>query len=316
MLIDEVEVSFKGGHGGRGITSFGKKEHSGPDGGNGGRGGDLYIITSSDITLLNQFSRKQDFSADDGNPGERNRRTGKNGKDLEILLPIGTSIVDIETKETLYELNKVDERILMCKGGLGGLGNWEFRGPKNITPSHSQPGLEGDIKKVKLILKLIADFGLVGLPNAGKSSLLNEVTNAKAKIANYPFTTISPNLGVYKGKYLADIPGLIEGASSGKGLGIGFLKHIEKVGVIFHCISSESQNLLGDYATVRNEMKKYNSILLKKKEIILLTKTDLLEENEKRKYLSKLGKKSKQVLEVSIYNYESIENIRKIISKK
>jgi GTPase len=314
MLIDEVDLIVKGGHGGAGITSFGKKEHSGPDGGNGGKGGDLYISTSTDITLLNQFSRKTDFSAENGHPGERNRRSGKNGKDLELILPIGTSIIDKENEKTLFELNKNDEKILLCKGGMGGLGNWEFRGPKRTTPLYSQPGLEGEEKHLKIVLKLIADYGLIGLPNAGKSSLLNELTNAKAKIAYYPFTTLSPNLGVIKGKYLADVPGLIEGASEGKGLGIGFLKHIEKVGVLLHCISSESNNLLKDYQTVREEMKRYNPVMVQKKEIILLTKSDLISKEDLKNNLKILKKKAKMVLAISIYDYDSIKKLLQIIT--
>ena len=312
-MIDNAEVVFKAGHGGTGIISFGRMVRSGPDGGNGGRGGDLYVKAASDITLLNQFSRKTIFYAGNGFPGKKGRKTGLNGKNLEILLPVGTSLIDKETGETILELNKIGERRLLCVGGKGGQGNWEFRSATRQAPEIFKPGLPGEEKKLILSLKLIADFGLVGLPNAGKSSLLNELTNAQAKIAVYPFTTLSPNLGVHEGKFLADIPGLIEGASGGKGLGIKFLKHIEKVGVILHCISSESKHLIRDYKTVRSEMGKFNPELLKKTEVILLTKSDLVDEKTLEKDIKKLKAKSKTVLAVSIYDWESLEKLKKLI---
>ena len=316
MLIDKAEVVFKGGHGGKGIVSFGRMIRSGPDGGNGGRGGDLYVKASSDITLLNQFSRKTLFYAGNGFPGKKGKRTGLDGKDLEILLPVGTSIIGKETGETILELNIVGERKLLCVGGKGGQGNWEFRSPVRQAPEISQPGLPGEERKLILSLKLIADFGLVGLPNAGKSSLLNELTNAKAKIAGYPFTTLSPNLGVYEGKFLADIPGLIEGAAEGKGLGIRFLKHIEKVGVIIHCISSESGDLIKDYETVRSEMGKYSLELIKKTEVILLTKSDLVDKETLEKDINILKAVSENILPVSIYDWESLEKLKKLILTK
>lgn len=313
MLIDTAEVIFKGGHGGKGIVSFGKMARSGPDGGNGGRGGDLYVKAASDITLLNQFSRKTLFYAGNGFPGKRGKKTGLDGKDLEILLPVGTSVIGKETEETILELNQIGERILLCAGGKGGQGNWEFRSPVRQAPEISQPGLAGDEKKLILSLRLIADFGLVGLPNAGKSSLLNELTSAKAKVAGYPFTTLSPNLGVHGGKFLADIPGLIEGASAGKGLGIRFLKHIEKVGVIVHCISSESLDLIKDYNTVRSEIGKYSPELLRKAEVILLTKSDLIDKKIIEKDIKKLKTNSNNVLAVSIYDWESLEKLKELI---
>ncbi|MFH1970832.1 MAG: GTPase, partial [Patescibacteria group bacterium] len=227
MLLDTVEVVFKGGQGGNGITSFGKQVGSGPDGGNGGKGGDLYVIATSDLTLLNQFSRKAIFAAENGESGRKKKMSGQNGKDLELFLPFGTSIIDRQTNETIYELDSIGERRLICIGGAGGKGNWEFRSSTKQAPKYHQMGFPGEERKIILSLKLIADFGLVGLPNSGKSSLLNELTNAHAKTASYPFTTLSPNLGVCEKKFLADIPGLIEGASKGKGLGIRFLKHIE-----------------------------------------------------------------------------------------
>ncbi|MGD0523420.1 MAG: GTPase ObgE [Candidatus Microgenomates bacterium] len=314
MLIDTAEVIFRGGHGGPGITSFGKKEHSGPDGGNGGRGGDIYVVATSDLTLLNQFSRKTLFIAGNGEGGGKNKMAGLDGKDMEIFLPFGTSIIDKESGRTIYELDKIGDRKLLCFGGLGGRGNYEFRSSVKQAPKYHQPGLEGDEKKLILSLKLIADFGFVGLPNSGKSSLLNELTRAHAKIAAYPFTTLSPNLGVCEGEFLADIPGLIEGASEGKGLGIRFLKHIEKVGVILHCISSESTDLIKDYDIVRSEMGKYSPELLKKTEVVLLTKTDLVDKDIIKSDIKRLKTEAKKVMAVSIHDWKSIKKLNEYIT--
>lgn len=310
MFIDEVNVIFKGGNGGDGIVSFGKTRKSGPDGGNGGDGGDLYLIGSSDLTLLNQFSRKKLLKAESGQPGGRNKRTGGDGKDLTIEIPIGTSVMDDKRNIEVVEINKVGQKILICKGGKGGLGNFEFRSSTNITPKFAERGTLGDILTAKLILKLIADFGFVGLPNAGKSSLLNELTGAKAKTANYNFTTLYPNLGVMKDKILADIPGLIEGASKGRGLGISFLKHIEKVNTLIHCISSESTKPQNDYETIRNEMGSYNPSLLTKHEIVLITKSDLTNDKKIKKIIKSLNTKNKEILATSIYDYDSLEKLK------
>ena len=313
MLLDTVEVILKGGDGGSGVTSFGKQVRSGPDGGNGGKGGNLYLIATSDLTLLNQFSQKTIFEAESGQPGRKKKMNGLNGKDLELFIPFGTSIIDKITGETIYELDTIGERKLICIGGDGGKGNWEFRSPTKQAPKYHQPGFKGEERKVTLSLKLIADFGLVGLPNSGKSSLLNELTNAHAKTAAYPFTTLTPNLGVCKKKFLADIPGLIEGASKGKGLGIRFLKHIEKVGVIFHCISSESTSIVSDYSVVRSEIGKYSKELLKKTEVIILTKSDLVDKKKIDKNITKLKSKTNKIFVVSIHDWKSIEHLKKYI---
>lgn len=315
MFIDESEIIVKGGHGGAGVVSFGPKQGSGPDGGNGGKGGDVYIKASSDITLLNQFSVQTEFEAPAGSPGGKQKMTGRDGHDLEILLPIGTSIIDQETGNTIFELTDVDQRFMLCKGGKGGRGNWEFRSPRRTTPKFAQPGLAGDEKHLFIVLKLIAQFGLIGLPNAGKSSLLNELTNARAKTANYAFTTLTPNLGVHKGKIIADIPGLIEGASEGRGLGTSFLKHIEKVGVLLHCISAESTNPLKDYKTIRTELGNYNKKLLEKDEIILVTKSDLVDSKVITKTKNVFTKKNLPVLPMSIHDWESLQELQKLLQK-
>lgn len=314
MLKDEAEITVEGGRGGAGIVSFGKKTHSGPDGGNGGEGGDVYFVAINDITLLTQFTTQIGYNAEPGLRGGKNRKSGKDGADLEIRIPVGTSVFDKKTKTLLFEMNKEGQRELICKGGKGGRGNYEFRSPRRTTPEFAQPGLPGEKKHVFLILKLIANFGLVGLPNAGKSSLINELTNAGAKVAQYPFTTLSPNLGVFKGRVIADIPGLIEGASEGRGLGVSFLKHIEKVGTLLHCISAETANPLSDYKVIRKELKNYNKELLKKPEIILITKSDLGGPKTTEKISKKLKGKAKEILAVSIYDWSSIEKLKSLLS--
>ncbi len=305
MLVDKVNILVSGGHGGRGHVSFGFKRDAGPDGGTGGKGGDVYMTATSDLTLLRDYVSKSKFFAEDGEPGFRNKKTGKGGGDIEILVPVGTFVTNIENGEVVAEFTSIGQRELIAKGGLGGRGNFEFKNSRRTTPDFAQPGLPGQKFELELNLKIIADYGFIGLPNAGKSSLLNELTNAKAKVGNFSFTTLSPNIGILKGtnKVLADIPGLIEGASSGKGLGIGFLKHIEKVKVLIHCISSESDDIKRDYNVIRNELKEYSSELATKKEIIVITKSDTTEE----------VKKYKNSISVSIHDADSIEKLKNIL---
>lgn len=304
MLVDEAEITIKAGHGGAGKVSFRGKKGGGPDGGDGGRGGDVYVHAVSDIYALKQFLSRNVLKAQDGEAGGTEMRAGVNGKDFILTMPIGTFLTDEEGNEA--ELTQVGEEILLAKGGLGGRGNETFKSSSNTTPRYAQKGIPGEEKKLTLKLKLIADFGLIGLPNAGKSSLLNEITNANAKIGDYPFTTLEPNLGVLNGKVLADIPGLIEGASEGRGLGHKFLKHIEKVKLLLHCISSESDDPIRDYKIIREELKKFNPELLEKKEIILLTKSDL-----KKPEIKSIDKQ--KVIPISIHDWDSIENLTKIL---
>lgn len=303
MLLDKVDVTFSAGNGGNGKVSF-KKIGRGPDGGNGGKGGDLYITAVSDLTVLYQFSQKDMLAAENGIPGGDNIKSGRKGEDLTISLPVGTTLIDRENGRVVAELIEVGQTIKLLKGGDGGHGNWEFRSARNTTPMKAQKGFPGEALNLTLDLKLIADFGLIGLPNSGKSSLLNELTNSNARVGNYAFTTLSPNLGVVNGKVIADIPGLIEGASDGKGLGIKFLKHIEKVKVLIHCIDAQSTDYEKDYKVVRNELKKYNPEMLKKKEIILLTKSDLVE--------NKVSFKNAKL--ISIHDLDSINNLKKLLS--
>jgi GTPase len=306
MLVDEAEINIKAGHGGAGRVSF-KGKTGGPDGGDGGRGGDVYVRATNNIYDLNQFLSRSVYRAENGEAGGVGVSSGKDGKDLFLIMPIGTILKGEGGYEV--ELKDVNQVILLTKGGLGGRGNESYKSSRNTTPRYAQGGLPGEEKKLKLRLRLIADLGLIGLPNVGKSSLLNELTKANAKIGDFPFTTLEPNLGVLNGKVLADIPGLIEGASVGKGLGHKFLKHIEKVRLLLHCVSSESKDPLKDYKTIREELRKFNPELLSKREIILLTKSDV-------KSIELKGLPfDKKVIPVSIYSWESIQSLIKTLNK-
>lgn len=317
MFVDEAEVQFIAGHGGPGRVSFHKPPVRGPDGGNGGKGADLYLKSSDSVSSLEYFTKRNKILAPNGEMGGTNRKSGKNAVDLVIQVPTYTEVTDVETGE-VFEFPKPGMMVLLARGGLGGRGNYEFRSPRNTTPEYAQPGLPGQERRVRIHIKFIANYGLIGLPNSGKSSLLNELTNSQARVANYPFTTLEPNLGVFERgkvrKVIADIPGVIEGASSGKGLGIKFLKHIEKVELLLHCISCESSDPLADYKTVRNELEEFNPLLKHKKEIILLTKSDMVYEDDLKEIMKKLKKPGKLILAVSIYNLDSIEKLEKLLS--
>ncbi len=311
MLITEINIKFKAGNGGNGKLSF-YKERRGPDGGNGGKGGSIYAVATSDIYALSALSKSVKIKAENGQHGMSNKKAGKFADDLEVKFPIGTIITDKDSKQ-VFEITSKDSRFLLCKGGQGGLGNWEYRSSSNTTPLYAQKGFKGQERNLYINLKLIADYGLIGFPNAGKSSLLKEITSAKPKIGHYPFTTLEPNLGELEGKIIADIPGLIEGASKGKGLGIKFLKHIEKVSLLFHCLSCELEEPEKGYQQIRNELKNYNPKLLKIPEIILLTKTDLKTEKEIKSILKILKKLKKQILPVSIHDFDSLEKLKALI---
>lgn len=313
MLIDEVRISVKAGNGGNGMVHFYSdrwRPKGGPDGGNGGDGGSVYFVGDSDIGKLHQFRHQIKFSAQDGFGGGSNQKTGKDGKDLIFQIPVGT-VINYDNG-TSVEITEVGENILITKGGRGGKGNYSMRSATNQTPKDFQPGQKTEAKNLFLQLKLIAHLGLIGLPNAGKTSLLNELTAANAKVANYPFTTLEPNLGVTKsGHIIADIPGLIEGASLGKGLGIKFLKHIERTRLLIHCLSAESQNPLKDYQIVRRELANYSTRLAQKPEIIVITKSDLLNPAE----IPSLLQLCQAKIAVSIIDPDSIKKLSDLISQ-
>src|SRR3989344_3829374 len=317
MLIDEVIITVKGGNGGNGAISFKRNAQTakgGPDGGNGGNGGNLYVQGENDVDTLTSFRYKKEIKAQDGVNGGRYNLYGKNGQDLVINVPLGTVITNLETKEGFEVTNETD-KILIAKGGKGGRGNNEFKTSTAQAPKYRELGQSGEVKKIKLELKMIADIGFIGLLNAGKSSLLAVLTNAHPKIADYPFTTLEPNLGVMEGLVIADIPGLIEGASAGKGLGDKFLKHIERTKLLVHCIDSSSQNPSQDYKTVRKELEDYSSKLLEKEEVIALTKSDLIDEKKKKDLMRIFKKFRKEVILISLYNDESVDDLKKLLLK-
>ncbi len=282
MLVDEIRIKITAGHGGTGKYAPVKAFKSAHVAGDGGRGGDVYVAATSDLSALNQYVGIVELKAEDGTRGGDNDATGKSGKNLYLTVPVGTSINDIE-------FDKVGEEKLICKGGLGGKGG-NFR---------AQAGMPGESIDAHINLKLIAKYGLIGLPNAGKSTLLNPLTNAKAQGGAYPFTTLEPNLGVINGQIIADIPGLIEGASLGRGLGIKFLKHIEKVSMLFHCISCDTQDINKDYQTIIKELKN------EKPQIIVLTKTDLVTPQIIKSHIKSLKKYKHKI----VYGLESVKSL-------
>ena len=314
MLIDDVEIRIHAGHGGEGAVAFNTNLKSlGPVGGSGGKGGSVYCEGVSDLILLRQFRFKKEFSAEDGRDGRGQFRDGHDGDDLILKLPVGTVVHNLATGHEI-NVEKIGERILLAKGGIGGKGNFQFRSSRNTSPKHAQPGMPGESSVFRLELKFIADIGFVGLPNVGKSSLLNVLTNARSKVANYPFTTLEPNLGAYYELILADIPGLIEGSSSGRGLGMKFLRHIERTHILFHFIGAESLNPSRDYKIVRKELGAWNSELLKKPERLFLTKSDLVTSKELNKKLSALKKIDPYAIAISVNDTESIKNVEKILN--
>ena len=314
MLVDDVKIKVASGSGGRGAAAFNKNKMSlGPAGGSGGKGGGVYLEAVSDLGALNQFRFKKALVAEDGKDGQDQFRDGHDGKDLIVKVPIGTLVHNLINK-TEIEIVKIGERVLLATGGKGGKGNFLFRSSRNTSPKKFQAGLPGQEFELRLELKLIADVGFVGLPNIGKSSLLNELTNAKSKVANYPFTTLEPNLGVYYELILADIPGLIGGSSAGKGLGIKFLRHIERTKIIFHFISAESASPQKDYKTIRMELGAYNKALLKKSEYLFLTKSDAVSPQELKKKLAVLKRLNKNANAISIYDDKSLKVVMKILN--
>jgi len=314
MIVDEVKITVAGGKGGDGMVTFSKvKMAKGPTGGNGGDGGKVYLEGISDLGGLRQFVFKKHAEADDGQNGKSALNDGHNGKDLVLRVPVGTVCYNLTTG-TNFEIVKIGQRELVANGGKGGRGNFLFRSATYTTPRKYEKGTPGEVSDLRLELKMIADVGFIGLPNVGKSSLLNELTSAKSKVANYPFTTLEPNLGVYYDLVLADIPGLIEGASGGKGLGIKFLRHIERTRVLFHFISAESEDPINDYNIVRKELESHNPLLLEKKEYIFISKSDAVSADTAEKAKDGFAKIGKKALTISIINAKSLECVKKILN--
>ena len=313
MLVDNIHLIVKAGNGGDGAATFLRNESTakgGPDGGNGGNGGNIYFQGSTNVNDLREFRYKKKITALDGVPGKHKNLFGKNAENVTILVPPGTRITDINSQKVI-EITDMATPVLLAKGGKGGRGNNEFKSATNQAPRYFEKGTPGEEKKLFLELRLIADVGLIGLPNAGKSSLLSVLTNATPKIGNYAFTTLEPNIGMLGKHPIADIPGLIEGASDGKGLGVEFLKHIEKTKVLVHCIDSTEKDVQKTYETVQNEFVKFNASLLEKPEIILLTKTDLADKSTVKNNAKILQKNGKKVLTSSIYDEKSLNILKR-----
>ena len=315
MLIDELTIKVKAGDGGNGAVAFNKVKLSrGPTGADGGNGGSVYFEGTGDINALMVFASRQEVEAERGRDGRGQFLDGRKGEDLVLKVPTGTTVTNLGTGFK-QEISEAGQRVLAAGGGVGGRGNFKFRSATNTTPMEHEDGTKGDEATYKLELRLIADVGFVGLPNAGKSSLLNELTAAKSRVANYPFTTLEPHLGSYYGVILADIPGIIEGASGGKGLGVKFLKHIERTKVLFHLISAESDDVARDYKVIRNELQTYNPELTKKTEHVFLAKSDMVSPEEVKEKMAALKKIKLKPLAISILEPESMSEVKKILNK-
>jgi GTP-binding protein len=335
-FIDEIKIHAEAGHGGNGVVRWRQEKFipkGGPAGGDGGRGGDFYALAVRDINALSRYKAKKEFYAERGEDGGKKSLHGKVGEDFLLELPVGSVITNLDTEER-WQLTEAGQKVLLLKGGYGGFGNEHFKSSTNTTPQQSNEGQEGEKGDFHIELELFADIGLVGLPNAGKSSLLNSITNASAKIGDYAFTTLDPNLGDFYGYIISDIPGLIEGASEGKGLGVKFLKHVKRTKMLAHLVSFENLSkgttgMMKVYKEIRKELEKYdkkNNLsgadgLAEKDEVIVLTKADVIEDKKiiekKKKEFEKLNKK---VFILSLYDDNSIKELRdglvKILKKK
>jgi GTPase len=301
-LVDEIIIRAKAGKGGNGVVRWlheKGKEYGGPSGGDGGRGGDIIFKAVRDIAILAHYKGKNQFKAERGEDGKGKNMAGKNGADVVISIPVGSVVTRGGTGE-VFELLEDGDTHTALKGGQGGYGNTNFKSSTNQNPEESTDGKEGEEDNFKVELKLIADAGFVGLPNAGKSSLLNALTKARAKVGDYAFTTLEPNLGVFYGYVLADIPGLIEGAHEGKGLGDSFLKHVSRTRVLIHCVPADSADLAKDYRTIRNELEEYDAELSRKPEIVFLTKADSVSSEEISAKIEMLKEMNEDVTAVSI----------------
>jgi len=314
MLTDEVTIRLQGGHGGRGAVAFQKvRLMQGPTGADGGQGGSVYFEGTSDINALYPLANRGLAEAESGKNGRGQFKDGRRGEDLILKVPTGTTITNLESGFA-REINAVGERVLCAGGGTGGRGNFKFRSSTNTTPQEYEEGKPGDTATYRLELRLIAHVGLIGLPNAGKSSLLNELTSAKSKVASYAFTTLEPHLGAYYELIIADIPGLIEGASDGKGLGAKFLRHVERTKTLFHLISAESDDAVRDYYIVRKELEGYGRALAEKNEHVFLTKSDMASPETIKQSLAALKKAGIKALPISVLDDKSMNEVKKILN--
>ena len=322
-FVDEAKIYAAAGKGGDGVIRWLRTKETargGPSGGDGGRGGDVVLVGVRDLAALAHYRYEKKFHAEDGEAGKGELKHGANGADVLLTVPVGTLARIIETGEE-YEITKEDERIVLFRGGRGGLGNARFKSSTNQNPFQQTVGKESKGGDIELTLKIIADAGLIGLPNAGKSSLLNALTRAKSKVGAYPFTTLGPNLGDFYGSILADIPGLIEGASFGRGLGIQFLRHVERTGILLHLVSADKDDPLAAYGEVRKEIELFGHGLAEKREIIVLSKIDLVSPEVCETRTCLLARETgRNVLTVSVEDPKSLkifaDKLTKILSKQ
>lgn len=317
FFVDVVEITVEGGKGGDGIVHFRREKYvprGGPDGGDGGDGGNVYAIGNEHLKTLLDFTYKSYYRAEDGLPGGKKKAKGKKGKDVTIQVPLGTIFYDSSSQKIIGEIIKHGQKILLAKGGRGGRGNARFATPVQKTPRKKELGKPGEKRRIRLELKYIADIGLVGFPNSGKSTLLRAITGNRVKSANYPFTTLTPNLGVYKNDksekiILCDLPGIIEGASSGKGLGLTFLRHIERTTYLIFVIDASSPHPLDEFRKLKQELEKYNPKLLEKERIIVFNKIDLVTDK------SHLVIPDERVYHISALTGENLKTIMEVISQ-
>lgn len=317
-FVDEIKIYAKAGDGGDGVVRWRHEKYidrGGPAGGDGGRGGNVYAKAVRDLHLLSKYKTKVEFKAERGGDGDKKNLHGADGEDLDILLPIGSIITNLKTEEKI-SLNKEGERILLLKGGYGGLGNTHFKSSTNQTPKESTPGKPGNDAEFYIEVELVADIGLIGLPNAGKTSLLNALTHAQGKVGSYPFTTLEPNLGEYFGYIISDIPGLIEGAGQGKGLGHKFLRHVRRTKMLVHLVSLENEDAVSTYKTIRDELNEFDPELLNKEEIVVLTKTDVVDNKKITKVTKEMKKEVKKVYTVSILDDEAVKKLGDALIKE
>ena len=328
MFIDRVKIRVTAGHGGNGVTSFRREKfvaRGGPNGGDGGKGGDVWIVANENLNTLLHLRYNPEHKAQRGMHGEGSNKYGKDGDDKTILVPIGTQVYDSETNDLLIDFTENDQRFLAAEGGRGGFGNTHFKSSTNQAPRYHQEGGDVERREFQLELKLIADVGLVGFPNAGKSTLISVISAAKPKIADYPFTTLEPNLGVvsvsgFKTFVVADIPGIIEGASEGTGLGFQFLRHLERTKMLLHLVdvsSIDGRDPIEDYETINHELKNYDKTLAKRPQIVVATKLDSLDEPERLEQLRKrVEKDGKDFFEISAVTNQGTQELVFAVSKK
>jgi len=318
MFVDEIEIYAKAGDGGDGVVRWLRAKFvpkGGPAGGNGGRGGDVYVRAVRDLGVLSKYTGAKEFKAINGEPGRSKSQYGKGQEDLFIDIPVGSKVTDIE-RERVYELNEEGETVRILRGGAGGLGNESFKSSVNRTPMESTKGQKGEAGTFKIELSLVADAGLIGFPNAGKSTLLNALTNASSRVGSYAFTTLEPHLGALYGFILADIPDLIEGASEGKSLGHKFLRHITRTKMLLHLVSLEQEDPLQAYKTVRNELGKFQKDLLDKDEWIILTKKDLVEQDKIDAVLHDLDTNKNRVFVISTETGDGVKEFQDSLVQK